>query len=125
MYALSSTCRQRLLLVWLLSVWSLALGGFLQFTRKLFDPLTHDFPRLELDGRARGNHKTAAWLIGVSAHSRFGQPGLENAKVAQLHGDIPGQTISDLVKRSLDYIEDLMLNHPCLITDGDYDIAFG
>jgi hypothetical protein len=64
-------------------------------------------------------------LIWVSTDTGFGQPGLKNSKIAQLDRHIVGQTVSDLVQRPLDNIEDLMLDHSGLIADRNYDVAFG
>jgi hypothetical protein len=103
----------------------LSLRGFFQFPRKLLDSLTHNLASLKFHRRPRWNHETAAGLIRISTDARLCQPRLENAKVAQLDGDVVGQTVGDLIKRPLDYIEDLVLDHAGLVTDGDNDVAFG
>jgi hypothetical protein len=64
-------------------------------------------------------------LIWISADARFGQSRLEDSEVAELNRDVVGQTVSDLVERTLDNIEDLMLDHSGLIADRNYDVAFG
>ena len=98
--------------------------GFLQFARKFFHPLAHDFPRLELDGRARRNNKTAARLIRVAPHAGLGQARLKNAKIPQFDRDIIGQTVGNVVESSLHNVKDLVLHHPSLIADGHNNVPF-
>jgi hypothetical protein len=87
--------------------------------------LAHDLPGFELDRRPGWNYEAASWLVWIPSDPRFRQAWLENTKVAQFNSDVLGQAVSNLVKRPLDHIEDLVLNHPCLVTDGDDDVAFG
>ena len=61
----------------------------------------------------------------ISPYARLCQPGLKNAKVAQLNGDVVSQTVGDFIERPLDHIEDFVLDHAGLVTDGDNDVAFG
>ena len=103
----------------------LPVSGFFHLARKFLDALAHDLSRLELYRRSRRNDETAAGLVGISADARFGQARLKDAKVAQLNRNIASQAIGDVIQRSLNDFEDLVLDHPSLITDGHNDVAFG
>jgi len=46
-------------------------------------------------------------------------------KLAQFNGYVVGQTVGDFVECPLNDIENLMLDHAGLVTDGDNDVAFG
>jgi len=50
---------------------------------------------------------------------------LKNAEVSQLHRDVIGEAISDMIERALDDIEDLVLHHPGLVADCHHDVALG
>jgi hypothetical protein len=54
----------------------------------------------------------------------FGQPGLENSKIAQFNWYVVGQTVSDFVQGALDNVEDLVLHHAGLIAYRNDDVAF-
>lgn len=99
--------------------------SFLQLPGEFFYALPHDFAGLKLHGRPRRNYETAARLIRVSTDAGFGQSRLEDSEVAQLDRHIVGQTIGDLIERPLDDIEDLMLDHPSLVANRYYNVAFG
>jgi hypothetical protein len=103
----------------------LSLGGFFQLARKFLDALTHYLASFKFYRRSGRNHKTAPRLIWISANARFCQPWLKNAEIPQFNWNVVGQTVGNFIKRPLDYIEDLMLNHAGLVTDGDNDVAFG
>jgi hypothetical protein len=100
-------------------------GRFLEFTGKLFDPLTHNFPGFELNRRTRWDRKTTTGLIWVSSDSRFGQARLKDAEITQFYGYVIRQAIRDVVEGTLDHIKYLMLDHSGLITDGDNNVSFG
>jgi hypothetical protein len=87
--------------------------------------LAHNLASFEFHRGARWNNKTAAGLIGVSTDARLGQARLKNAKVAELNRDIASETVGNFIKRPLDYIEDLMLDHASLVAYGDDDVALG
>jgi hypothetical protein len=48
---------------------------------------------------------------------------LKNAKIAEFNRDIVSQAVGDFIKRPLDYIEDLVLDHAGLIADRDDNVA--
>ena len=78
-----------------------------------------------LDRRTRRYHKTAAWLIWVTAYARLGQTRLKNAEVTQFYRHISGQAVGDLIERALDNVENLMLHHSSLVTDRYYNVTLG
>ena len=80
------------------------------------------FAGLELHCRARRNHETAAGLIRIATDARFRQARLKNAEIAQLHRDIVGQAVGDVIERSLHHFKDLVLHHSGLIADRDDDV---
>jgi len=86
--------------------------------------LPHDLAGFELHRGARRDDEAAAWLIGIATDTRFGQARLENAEIAQFDRDIASQAVGDLIQCSLDDIENLVLHHPGLVTDGHDDVAF-
>jgi hypothetical protein len=81
------------------------------------------FPALNLTV-ARRNHKTTPGLVRISSYARLGQAWLKHPEVAQLDGNIFGQTVGDLVEGSLNYIKDLVLHQPRLDADSADDVAF-
>jgi hypothetical protein len=101
-----------------LTLGRLFLRGFLQFARQFFHALAHDLSGLELDRRAGRNDKTAARFVWVASHARLRQARLEHAKISQLDRDIIRQATGDMVEGPLHNFKDIVLNHPCLITDG-------
>ena len=101
------------------------LGCFLHLARELLDALTHDLSRFEFHSRTRRNHEAAARLIRIASYTRLGQPRLENSEIAQLDRDVFCKTVCNVIKGSLDHLEDFVLNHSGLIADRDYNIALG
>ena len=95
------------------------------FPRKPLDSLTHDLSSFEFHSRTGRNYKAASWLVRVSPDPRFCQSRLKNSEVAQFNGYVVGQTVGDFVECPLNDIENLMLDHAGLVTDGDNDVAFG
>jgi len=87
--------------------------------------LTHNLASFEFHRGAWWNNKTATRLIWVSTDARLGQTRLKNAKIAQFNRDIVSETVGNFIKRPLDYIEDLMLDHTGLVANGDDDVALG
>jgi hypothetical protein len=100
-------------------------GRFFQFPGELLNPLAHDLSGLKFHRSSRWNDEATARLVRVSPYAGLGKPRLKNAEVTQLDGHIIGQAIGNFIKRSLDYIEDFVLNHSRLVTDRDDDVAFG
>jgi len=49
----------------------------------------------------------------------------ENAKIPQLDLFATGNSFSDVVKGSLNDVEDLLLHQPRLIADANYEVSFG
>jgi hypothetical protein len=101
------------------------LGRFLQFAGKFFDALTHNLAGLKFHRRSRRNDETASGLVWISPYSRFGQPRLKNAEVAQFHWNIIGQAVGDFVQSALNHIEDFVLHHPGLVADRNDNVALG
>ena len=86
--------------------------------------MPHDLPCLELDRCPRGDDEAAARLIWIAADPWLGQPGLKDPKITQLDSYIVSQAVGNVIERSLDHIENLMLYHSCLIANGDDDVSF-
>src|SRR4029077_7843762 len=91
---------------------------------KFLNSLPHDLSGFELDRCPRWNDEAAARLVWIAADPRLGQPGLKNPKITQLHSYIVSQAVGNVIERSLDHIENLMLYHSCLIANGDDDVSF-
>jgi hypothetical protein len=99
-------------------------GSFFHFAGKFFDALAHHLSGLEFYGSARGNDEATSRLIWVATNPRFGEARLKDAKVAQLDSYVACQAIGDLIQRSLNDIEDLVLHHPSLVADRHDNVAF-
>lgn len=103
----------------------LSVVQFFKFARKFLDALTHDLARLEFHGGARRDGKAAARLVRVATDSWFGQTRLKHSEIPQFDRNIIGQTVSDVIQRSLHNIKDLVLHHSGFVAYRHYDIAFG
>ena len=102
-----------------------SLRSFFQLARKLLHSLTHHFARLELYSGSGRDDKTAARLVRISPYTRLGQARLEYAEIAQLHRNVIGQAVGNLVEGALNHIEYLVLDFARLVTDGDDNVSFG
>lgn len=106
---------------------SLALGfGFRPFQAagKRSDFLTHDFSRFEFDRCPRRNGEIAARLVRVAPDTRFRELDFENAEITNLDIVSTREAFSDVVKRPLHNVEDLMLHHACLVTNFYHYVPF-
>jgi len=99
-------------------------AGALKHRSHLGHFLTHDFTHLKFHRSPLRNIVAAAGLIGVTAHARFGQAYFKYAEIAQFHVVPFGERFRDKVERFLDDIENLGLNHPCLVADPYNQIPF-
>jgi hypothetical protein len=86
--------------------------------------LAHNLSGLEFHGCSWRDHETTARLVRIAANARLGQSRLEDAKIAQFDRHIPRQAISDVIKRPLYDLENLVLHHPSLVAYGHDNVAF-
>ena len=85
----------------------------------------HVLARLELDDRTLGNGHISARIVRITSHPRFSDFYLEDAKITQLDLFALCNSFSDVVKSSLNDIEDLLLHQPGLIADAADEVSFG
>src|SRR2546425_8335988 len=93
--------------------------------RDLEHVFAHVLARLEFNDRPFRDGHVGAGIVGIAPNARFADFNLENAKVTQLDLFATGNSFSDVVKGSLNDVEDLLLHQPRLIADADYEVSFG
>ena len=86
--------------------------------------LAHDLAGLEFHRGARRNDKAAARLIRVAADTRLGEFNFEDAEVTQFDRIALSECVGDVIERSLDDVEDLVLDQACLVADFNDEFPF-
>jgi hypothetical protein len=97
------------------------LGG--GFGRKLADFEAHLSPSLELDHTAFRDRHLGSRCARIAPGPRFAHPDFEDAEVAQLNLFPFRQGLRNMIKRPLDDVEHLLLNHIGILADAKYQIA--
>ena len=91
--------------------------------RAFANPEPHFPASLEFDDGALGNRHFSSGCARVAPYPRLAHPDLEYAKVAQFHLLPVGQGLADVIKRSLDDIEHLLLYESRIFTDTENQAA--
>jgi len=85
----------------------------------------HHLTSFEFHRGPRGDRNINVGLVGIAADSRAGEANLENPEVAQLNAVALGECVGDVVESPLDHVEDIALDQPRFIADGDDKVTFG
>lgn len=80
-----------------------------ELRRPLQNALLHDFSCFELHDRAGRNDHFMLGLFGIAADTLLGEPGCEDAELAEFDAFPVCQGIGDAVERELDHGEDFLL----------------